>query len=62
MLERHRKVGKDYKKHVQTAEEELQQIETQLMDEALRLPNATHPDVPVGSENKLLFRRRMDES
>ena len=49
MLERHRKVGKDYKKHVQTAEEELQQIETQLMDEALRLPNATHPDVPVGS-------------
>lgn len=60
MVERHRKVGKDYKKHVQTAEQELVRIETELMDEALKLPNNTHPDVPVGSQNKVVFSKRTD--
>ena len=28
------------------------EIELKLMNEALRIPNITHPDVPVGSEDK----------
>ena len=44
------------KKSIQKSEKELADIESQLVQEALKLPNKTHPDSPVGDEkvNKLL--------
>lgn len=44
---------KDVKKHtddISKFQEHLAEIELKLMNEALRIPNITHPDVPVGSE------------
>jgi seryl-tRNA synthetase len=46
---------KDTKKHsddIAKFQEQLAEIELKLMNEALRIPNITHPDVPVGSEEK----------
>ncbi len=62
MQERHRKTGKDIKKHSAAAEEELAAVEAKLMEEALRLPNDTHPDAPVGEENTLLFESEGEKS
>jgi seryl-tRNA synthetase len=48
-------LGKDIKKHnddIQKFQGHLVEIEKNLMDETLKLPNATHPDAPVGSEDK----------
>ena len=46
---------KDVKKHtddIAKFQEQMGEIELKLMNEALRIPNLTHPDVPVGSEDK----------
>lgn len=46
---------KDVKKHtddITKFQEQMGEIELKLMNEALRIPNLTHPDVPVGSEDK----------
>jgi len=51
-LEEHAAVGKDYKKDIAQREAELDEVEKQLVKEALRLPNKTHPDSPVGGENE----------
>ena len=58
MTERHRKLGKDYKKHITQAQSELDKIESELMAEALKLPNFTHPDAPVGDKNKIIYERK----
>ncbi len=46
---------KDQKKHNQDItkfQEELAEIEEKLMIEALKIPNQTHPDSPIGDESK----------
>jgi seryl-tRNA synthetase len=48
-------VTKDAKKHnddIAKFQNELLEIEKNLMNEALRIPNLTHPESPVGSEDK----------
>jgi seryl-tRNA synthetase len=58
---------KDVKKHtddIAKFQEQLGEIEFKLMNEALRIPNITHPDVPVGSEEnakliKLVGKKRI---
>jgi seryl-tRNA synthetase len=48
-------LSKDQKKHNQDIvkfQEELASIEEKLMIEALKIPNQTHPDAPVGDESK----------
>ena len=51
MMDQHAKVGKDYKKQVQEREHEIEEIENTLVQEALKLPNRTHVDSPVGDED-----------
>jgi seryl-tRNA synthetase len=46
---------KDSKKHnddILKFSEELAYIENEMMTEALKIPNSTHPDSPVGGEEK----------
>lgn len=54
MMVQHGKVGKSYKKQVQDREKQIDEIEHQLVQEALKLPNKTHIDSPVGSEENNL--------
>jgi seryl-tRNA synthetase len=61
-------VSKDIKKHyddISKFQIELSNIEKNLMNEALRVPNITHPDSPIGSEEnakviKLVGEKRMN--
>jgi len=53
-------LSKDQKKHNQDIskfQDELASIEEKLMIEALKIPNQTHPDVPVGDESKAICLR-----
>lgn len=50
-MEQHHKVGKSFKTDLQAREKEFESIEAQLIQEAMKLPNKTHPDSPVGSED-----------
>lgn len=50
-MEQHTKVGKSYKKQVQDRENLIDELEAQLVQEALKLPNKTHIDSPVGGED-----------
>ena len=52
LMEQHTKVGKSYKKQVHDRENQIDEIEAQLVQEALKLPNKTHYDSPVGGENE----------
>ena len=52
MLRRHQNIGVSIKSDIKKYEDELAEIETELMKETLKLPNKTHPDVPIGDENK----------
>ena len=52
LMEAHHKVGKSFKTDLQQREKEYEGIEAQLIQEAMKLPNKTHPDSPVGSEDK----------
>ena len=51
MMEQHGKVGKSYKLQVQEREKLVDEIEHKLVQEALKLPNKTHVDSPVGGED-----------
>lgn len=48
----HNKVGKCMKKDVQSREKIMDELEGQLVSEALKLPNKTHPESPIGGESK----------
>lgn len=56
-LKHHAKVGKTYKTQVVDRERTVEEIESELVSQALKLPNRTHIDSPVGSEdrNKVVF-------
>jgi seryl-tRNA synthetase len=56
-LKEHSKVGKDYKLQTQDREKLLTDVEHELVKEALKLPNRTHLDSPVGGEenNEVVF-------
>lgn len=56
LIESHHKVGKSFKNDMLAREKEIEVIEAQLIAEAMKLPNKTHPDSPVGSElnNKIV--------
>lgn len=48
-------LAKDQKKHnqdIQKFQAELADIELELMNEALKIPNLTHPDAPIGDETQ----------
>ncbi len=48
-------LSRDIKKHnddIQKFQGQLGEIEKNLMEETLKVPNATHPDAPVGCEDK----------
>lgn len=49
-LKEHTKVGKTFKKQVQDREKTLEIVEHELVEQALKLPNKTHYDSPVGGE------------
>lgn len=54
------RLAKDQKKHNQDIakfQDELVIIEEKLMTEALKIPNHTHPDAPVGDESKAVCLR-----
>src|SRR5262249_38413249 len=48
--------GKKLKGDVAGLEKQLKQIEADLRDVLLTIPNMSHPDAPVGNENKVLRR------
>ena len=49
-LKHHQKVGKTLKKQVQDREKQMETVEHELVEQALKLPNKTHYDSPVGDE------------
>ncbi len=51
-LREHTKVGKTFKQQVQDREKTLEIVEHELVEQALKLPNKTHYDSPVGDESK----------
>lgn len=58
-LRKYKNVGASFKRDLKDAEEGLKKLEYFLMDETLKLPNKTHPDTPIGEEDKseVLFTR-----
>lgn len=62
-MDRHGKVGKDYKRQVQDRELAIEEIEHALVQEALKLPNRTHVDSPVGDEdnNRVVYQSQTFE-
>jgi len=44
--------GKQLKEQIASLEEEMKSIEMRLWDEAKKIPNAAHPDAPIGKEDK----------
>ncbi len=44
--------GKHLKEQIASLEEEMKSIDIRLWDEAKKVPNAAHPDAPVGKEDK----------
>lgn len=50
LMESHHKIGKSFKTDLQQREKDFEGVEAQLIQEAMKLPNKTHPDSPVGSE------------
>jgi seryl-tRNA synthetase len=51
LMESHHKIGKSFKTDLQQREKDFEAIEAQLIQEAMKLPNKTHPDSPVGCED-----------
>ena len=56
----HQKIGKCMKKDIQAREKKLIELESQLVAEALKLPNKTHWDSPVGGEDKNKVIKEID--
>lgn len=50
----HRRTGKAYKDQLEDLEKQASKLEENLMNEALKIPNFTHPDVPVGDKPNVL--------
>lgn len=44
--------GKQLKEEISSLEERFKQVDAQLQDQAKRIPNSSHPDAPVGKEEK----------
>eukprot|EP00347_Sterkiella_histriomuscorum_P002811 403366713 len=62
LMESHHKIGKSFKTDLQNYEKDLDNIELQLITEALKLPNKTHPDSPVGTElNNKVIRQNSEK-
>lgn len=40
------------KKDIQAREKLIDDLEGELVSEAMKLPNKTHPDTPIGGEHK----------
>ena len=51
-LRRHRNIGVCFKNDLKRYEAHLKKIEYSLMNEALKLPNKTHPDTTIGEEKR----------
>ena len=51
-LKQHSKVGKTFKVQVHERESLIASVEQELVEQALRLPNKTHVDSPIGGEEK----------
>lgn len=49
--------GKNLKEGLATLEEDLIAVTDELQQEAQRIPNMTHPDVPVGGEDYSVLRK-----
>ncbi|CAN6461474.1 unnamed protein product [Victoria cruziana] len=49
--------GKNLKEGLLALEEDLAQLSNQLQREAQCIPNLTHPDVPIGGEDKSVLRK-----
>lgn len=43
--------GKELRELVQQAEKEVAEVETQLREEQMQVPNMTHPDAPIGKDD-----------
>lgn len=57
-------LNKDTKKHVDDViklEKELAEIESNLMKEALLIPNLTHPEAPVGDEKQMKLIKTIND-
>lgn len=52
LLKRHHKIGTTFKNDLKKYTEDLNSIEDQLMTEAMKLPNKTSFDSPIGDESK----------
>lgn len=50
--------GKRLKQEIPSKEQELATIEEELQEEAARLPNMTHPEVPLGEDDSANLERR----
>lgn len=48
--ERLKEEGKQLKERIAELETKTEKAEVELQKEAMRIPNKTHPDVPVGGE------------
>lgn len=53
-MQNHRESLKDLKKQIDILEQQLLKADENLMTEALKVPNLTHPSVPSGKEGKVL--------
>ncbi|CAI2365143.1 unnamed protein product [Moneuplotes crassus] len=51
-LRKYKNVGVSFKEDLKRYEDDLKIIEYNLMNETLKLPNKTHPDSPIGDEDK----------
>lgn len=52
-------IGKQLKEQVAELELELTAISEKLQLEGQRIPNMTHPDVPIGSEDVATLRKEV---
>lgn len=52
-------IGKNLKEGLIALEEDLVQLTDKLQLEAQSIPNATHPDVPVGGEESSVVRKEV---
>lgn len=50
-------LGKNLKEGLVTLEEDLLKLTDELQQEAQRIPNMTHPEVPVGGEDCSALRK-----
>lgn len=59
--EAHRKVARGYKEQLEGLEKNAAVLEENLMNEALKIPNLTHPDSPIGDSPNILKQTKIPE-